>query len=445
MRQRGVRLWKPVALLLVATMVMAACGSDDDKDTGNAGGKRELTIAFVGAKTGDSANLGLNIRDGVKLAVDEENQAGGDVTIRLKEFDTAGSKDQANTIKSQFIGDNDVVGIVGPAFSGETRAVLGDLQQAGLPMITPSATNKDLASQVPPDGVFHRALGDDILQASGIAEYLNTVEKPKSVAYVYDNSPEGAEYAKALTEDVEKKVSASGVRRVLLEALDPKAPSFLDTITKVKNSGAGLVFYGGYYEAAGRFRKELVDNNVKVPFVSGDGSLDPGFVENAGADKAEGARLTCPCNLAFESSQGALKKFYDDYKRSAGKEPGLYSPEGYDAAKILIKGIKAGNDTRQKLLNYLENEVRVYEGVSKIIEWEPNGNIKARQFFVFQVKAGKIVPLQEITLSASPTGSTTTTSSTGSTTSTTRRQTTSSSTSSSTTSSTGSTTSSSMP
>jgi len=433
-----------MALVLVASMVLAACGGDDE-DSGQPAGKREVTIAFVGAKTGDSANLGQNIRNGVKLAVDEENQAGGDVTIRLEEFDTAGSKDQANTIKSQFIADDAIVGIVGPAFSGETRAVLGDLQQGGVPMITPSATNKDLASQVPPDGVFHRALGDDVLQANGIAEYLTTVEKPKSVAYVYDNSPEGAEYAKALTEDVEKKVSANGVRRVLLEALDPKAPSFQDTVTKVKQSGAGLVFYGGYYEAAGRFRKELVDNNVKIPFVSGDGSLDPGFVENAGADNAEDARLSCPCNLAFESSQGKLKKFFDDYKRSTGKEPGLYSPEGYDAAKILITGIKAGNDTRQKLLNYLENEVGVYEGVSKVIEWEPNGNLKARQFFVFQVKAGKIVPLQELTLSGSPTGGATTTSSTGSTTSTTRGQTTSSSTSSSTTSSSGSTTSSSTP
>lgn len=436
MRQGRVGSWKAVALLLVASVLLAACGGDDD--AGQPGG-RQVVIGFVGAKTGDSANLGINIRDGVKLAVDEENQAGGGVTIRLKEFDTAGSKDQANTIKSQFIGDESVVGIVGPAFSGETRAVLGDLQQAGLPMITPSATNKDLATQVPAEGVFHRALGDDILQANGIAEYLTTVEGPRSVAYVYDNSPEGAEYAKALTEDVEKRVSAKGARRVLMEALDPKAPSFADTITKVRNSNPGLVFYGGYYEAAGRFRKELLDNNVRVPFVSGDGSLDPGFVENAGADKAEGARLTCPCNLAFESSQGKLKEFYDNFKRSTGKEPGLYSPEGYDATKILIRGIKAGNDTREKLLRYLENDVGVYEGVSKVIEWEPNGNVKARQFFVFQVKDGKIVPFREITLSGTPTSGTSTTSSTSSTSSTrgntgtTGGQTTSSSTSSTTT------------
>jgi hypothetical protein len=137
-----------------------------------------------------------------------------------------------------------------------------------------------------------------------------------------------------------------------------------------------------------------------------------------------------------------LKEFYDNFKRATGKEPGLYSPEGYDATKILISGIKAGNDTREKLLRYLENDVGVYEGVSKVIEWEPNGNIKARQFFVFQVKDGKIVPFREITLSGTPTTgastTSTTTSGTGGNTSTTGRQNTSTTTSttSSTTSST---------
>ncbi|MDQ3678946.1 MAG: branched-chain amino acid ABC transporter substrate-binding protein [Actinomycetota bacterium] len=420
MPRRFNQLWRPAAVLLVLALVAAACGGDDDDAA--PGDKREVAIAFVGAKTGDNANLGLNIRDGAKLAIDEENEAGGDVVIRLREYDTAGDPAQASTVKGQFIADNSIVGVVGPAFSGETKAVLPDLQQAGLVMISASATNKDLPTVVPDQTVFHRTIGDDALQARGVAEYVATVEKPSSVVFVHDNS----EYGKGLTDDVRKEAQGLNVRIAgATRTLDPKAQDFSSVVTDVKSSGAGLVFYGGYYAEAGRFKKQLTDAGVTAKFVSGDGSLDKGFIEAAGAANAEGARLTCPCNLALESSTGPLKEFFDNYTQKIGREPGLYSAEGYDSAKILIKGIKAGNDTRDKLLRYVEDETGIHEGVSKPIQFEPNGNLKSTpSFFVFEVKDGKIVPLQALDVGAQRTGTTTTTARGGATTTTTARTTT---------------------
>jgi branched-chain amino acid transport system substrate-binding protein len=180
-----------------------------------------------------------------------------------------------------------------------------------------------------------------------------------------------------------------------VETVDPDAEDFSATVNKVNAANPDLVFYGGYYAEAGRFKKQLTDANVRATFVSGDGSLDPGFTTAAGVAAAEGARLTCPCNLSLETSTGKLKTFYDDFKRIIGKEPGLYSPEAYDSAKILIAGIKAGNTDRPKLLQYVEG-LGKYEGISKDIEFEPNGNLKSKTFFVFQVKGGKIAPLEQI-------------------------------------------------
>ncbi len=436
MPRRGNRLWQVTALLLASVLLMAACG--DDEEAGPEG-KREVSIAFVGAKTGDNANLGLNIRDGANLAVEEENQAGGNVTIRLREFDTAGDPAQASTIKGQFIGDNSIVGVVGPAFSGETKALLPDLQEAGLVMISPSATNTELPTVVPNQTVFHRIIGDDALQARGVAEFLATVEKPDSVVFVHDNS----EYGKGLTDGVRREALDRGIRAAgPTRTLDPKAQDFSSVVTDIKSSGADLVWYGGYYAEAGRLKKQLAAENVNAEFVSGDGSLDKGFIEAAGAANAEGARLTCPCNLALESSEGKLKEFYDNYKSKVGREPGLYSAEGYDATKILIQGIKAGNDTREELLRYVEEQVGTYEGISKTIAFEPNGNLRGLpSFFVFQVKDGEIVPLQTLDVGqetgTTTTGDGTTTTTTGGErTATTRRTTTTSSTTSSTTTST---------
>lgn len=389
------RGWRIVALLVLSSLVLAACGdADDDEETTTGGGGTQtetFTIGFVGALTGDNANLGINIRDGIKVAMNEENAKEGP-KIALKEFDTAGDPAQASTIKDRFIGDTSVLGIVGPAFSGETRAVIPDIARAGLVMISASATGKDLPNIVPNNATFHRVLGDDILQARGVARYLADVEKPASVAYVHDNT----DYAKPLTEDTEREARGRGVRTAgQILTLDPKAQDFSSVVNAVRAADPAAIFYGGYYAEAGRFRKQLYDAGVRGTFISGDGSLDNGFVVSAGAAAAEGAKITCPCNLALPESTGALKTFYDNFKRDIGKDPGLYSPEAYDAAKILIAGIKAGNHDRPSLLRYVE-DLQQYEGVSKTISFEPNGNLIGKQFFVFQVRNGKITPHQTV-------------------------------------------------
>ncbi|MCA1693069.1 MAG: branched-chain amino acid ABC transporter substrate-binding protein [Actinobacteria bacterium] len=200
--------WRIVALLMVSSLVLTACGDDDEDTTTGAGGGGQASdtasIAFVGPLTGENANLGLNIRDAMKVAIEEENAAGG-TRISLKEFDTQGDPAQASTLKDRFISDQSIIGIVGPTFSGETKALIPDLVNAGLVMISPSATNKDLPTVTANNNSFHRIIGDDALQAAGIAEFLSK-ERPRSVAYVHDNT----EYGKPLAEDVERLATAKG-------------------------------------------------------------------------------------------------------------------------------------------------------------------------------------------------------------------------------------------
>jgi len=385
------RTIRAVAVLaVVAAMGLVACGKSKKSTSASTG--KTVYIGFVGAKTGDNANLGINIRDGIKVAIDEENAKKDGPTIALKEFDTAGDPAQATTVAPQFIQDTSIIGTVGPAFSGETKALIPLYQDAKLVFISPSATNVKLPTIVSPETVFHRVIADDALQASGIASYLSQTVKPKSVAFINDNS----EYGKGLAVDVQRLSVDKGIKAATTQVIDPKAQDFSATVNAVKASGADTVFYGGYYAAAGLLRKQLVDAGVKGTFVSGDGSLDKGFVTAAGPAAAEGAKLTCPCNLAFSSSTGALKTFYDQFKKDIGKDPGLYSPEAYDAAKILIKGIKAGNTTRAALLDYVNNKVGSYAGISKTIKFESNGNIGSTQFFVFEVKGAEIAPSQTI-------------------------------------------------
>ncbi|MGH9163889.1 MAG: branched-chain amino acid ABC transporter substrate-binding protein, partial [Acidimicrobiales bacterium] len=308
---KGSKLWRLATVGMVAAVVLAACGSDDDGGTvggsddtsGGAKAAKTVAIAFMGALTGDNANLGINARDGLKLAVDAANAAGGDITITIKEFDTAGDAAQATTLKDQVTGDASVIGVMGPVFSGESKAVIPTFEDAGLVMVSPSATNAALPDVAPNSRVFHRVIADDALQAAGIARYVTETVKPASVAYVHDNT----EYGKGLTDDVARQIAAKDIKTVLTDTVDPDAEDYSATVNKVIAAKPALLFYGGYYAEAGRFRKQLVDAGSKATFVSGDGSLDPGFVTAAGPASAEGAVLTCPCNLASASSTGKLK------------------------------------------------------------------------------------------------------------------------------------------
>jgi branched-chain amino acid transport system substrate-binding protein len=388
MSRASSRLRRSIALFAVAALALGACGDDDDDGAGSSSQPtKTVKIAFVGPLTGDNANLGINIRNGMKVAVDEATKAGGNVKVEIVEFDTQGDPAQAATVKDRYINDTSIIGIVGPTFSGETKAVVKDLAANNLVMISASATNVALPTEDTTGKVFHRVIPDDDVQGKGVADYVTKKLKAKTVAYVHDNS----DYGKGLAEGTQKILEAAGTRTALVDAVDPKAQDFSAAVNKVRGAAADVVFYAGYYAEAGRFKKQLTDAGVKGTFLSGDGALDPGFIASGGAG-AEGAQITCPCNLATVEAGGKLGQFATEYKRLNGKDPGTYSTEGYDAINILIQGIKAGNDNRQKLLDYVEN-LQGYDGIGKRIEFEANGNVKATGVFFFEVKGGKITLL----------------------------------------------------
>jgi branched-chain amino acid transport system substrate-binding protein len=388
--------WRPIAVILALALVAAGCGKNDKKaSTDTNANAKAYSIAFVGPKTGDAANLGINILYGAQLAVKQFNASQSDVKITLKEFDTQGAAAQAPGQLALYKDDASILGLVGPAFSGESKAVIPDLQNAGLVMISSSATNADLPTLVNPETIFHRVLPDDKKQGGGIAQFLKAKYAGKSVYYIDDIE----EYGKPLADGVRAAATANGNPSKGNTSINPKDDLYSAAVNAAKAAKPDVIFYGGYYAEAGKLAKQLKDAGVTATFISGDGSLDPGFITNAGAG-AEGSVISCPCNLATDSSTGKLKTFTQDYKAEFNKDPGTYSSAGtysseaFDAANILMDGIKAGNTTRAKLLAYVEG-ITSYDGISKKIAFEDNGNLKATTVYFFVVKNGKFAPLAD--------------------------------------------------
>lgn len=143
--------------------------------------------------------------------------------------------------------------------------------------------------------MFHRVVGDDDLQSSGIAEYLSSAERATAVAYVHD----GSDYGRQLAVNTERKASAKGVRSAAMEAIDPKSGDFSAAIAKIRASGAGAVFFGGLFTEAALLKRRLVEQGANVRFISGEGALDKGFVDAASSVNAEGRGSRAPATFRW--------------------------------------------------------------------------------------------------------------------------------------------------
>lgn len=359
------------ALAGVAALTLSACGSSDDEgDGGDASAACGKSLAFMGALTGDAGALGQNMVGGVKLALEEYNDENADCKIELKEFDSQGSAEKAPALATQIINDADIIGLIGPGFSGESLATGKTFFEAGLPSISPSATNVTITEQ----GwtTWHRVIGNDAAQGAADAKYLTETVGATKVFVVDD----GQDYSKGLATVVKDTLGAAAVGS---DQISKGQTDMSAVVTTVKSSGADAVFYGGYYAEAGLLAKQLRQGGFKGTFMSGDGSQDPAFVAAAGAAAAEGAILSAPAGPAPAD-------FNEKYKAAIGTDSGLYSTQAYDATNIFLAAIKDGNSSSEDINEFIGSYDA--EGASGPITFDDKGDIEASTIWAYLVKNG---------------------------------------------------------
>ena len=328
-----------------------------------------VNLAMAGALTGPDAALGINIKNGVQLAIDQHNEANPGCQVQLKTFDTEGDPQKATAIAPQIVDDQYTIGLVGPAFSGETKATGTVFDQAGLVAATASATNVTLSEQ----GwkTFFRGLANDGVQGPSVANYLKNNLGYKKVCVVDDSTDYGLGLAQAIRETLGPVADSACNIQVKKGDKD-----FSAAVNQVKGAAPDALFYSGYYAEAAPFVQQLRDGGVTATFVTGDGAKDPEFVKQAG-ESSKDALISCPCGPA-------TKEFADEYTKKFGQEPGTYSTEGYDLGTIMLKGIDAGKITRPDLLEW----VRSYDGqgVARKYQWTDKGELTNTLIWIYKVQ-----------------------------------------------------------
>lgn len=400
------RLVRVLTLAAIASVAVAGCAAKNNSSGGSAGGGTSSTvdipavsqlpvpanaaspagngnatcsgvsIAYAGAETGPNAQLGINILNGVELAIKEHNQANKNCQVTLKKFDTEGDPGKAPGVVTQLVSEQDILGVIGLPFSGESKATGATFQQSSLVHVTPSATNPALTK----NGwtTFFRALGNDSVQGPAAAKFVVEKLKANKVCVVQDDSDYGIGLATAANQALGDKA------KDCQDKITTGQKDFSATVSKIISAKADAVFYAGYYAEGAPLDQQLVNKGYTGKFVGPDGVKDDKFLQLAG-DASNNAFFTCPC-VPGE----LLQKFSDAYKGvSGGQAPGTYSLEGYDSATILLRGIDSGIKDRAGLVNYVKNYDG--DGFSKHFKWDSTGELATSTVYGYKIDHGKIV------------------------------------------------------
>jgi branched-chain amino acid transport system substrate-binding protein len=329
----------------------------------------QLAIAMAGPLTGPDTPFGKNVEDGARLAVDEHNAANPGCLVNLVTFDTEGDPQKATEVAPAIVDNPSILGLVGPTWSGETKATGDIFDQAGLVTITPSATNVTLSDR----GwkTFFRGLSSDGVQGPSLGNYLKNTVGVKKACVVDDSSDAGQGQIKAIASALGSLVEPGCTFSIKKGDKD-----FAAVVTQIMNAKPDAVVYAAYYTEGALLVSQLREAGYTGWFAGPDGLKDPQFVKAAG-QSAKDALLSCPCGPA-------TGRFLEAYTGKFGQPPGTYSVEAYDAATVLLKGIDSGVISRPGLLDF----VRGYngQGLARKYQWTPNGELTSNLIWIYKVQ-----------------------------------------------------------
>jgi len=371
------KIQRSLAVVSAAALVFGAAAASSAQAA-----VKSYSIAYQGPLSGGEASTGIDEINAVKYAVKLFNAANKGFNIKVVAVDDQGDPAVASVVAPGTGSNKNIIGLVGPAYSGATIASLPYYKAGGLPLISPSATRVSLTKSDSPDfgyPVFHRVVATDDKQGPALAKYA-TKGVAAAKVFVFDDQ---SAYAVPLRGYVEKALpSVAGATLVGGgDSVPNTTTDFSPTIAKIKTSGANVVIYTGYYSQAAVFIKQLRDSGSTAVFAGGDGVFNQQFAVLAGAS-AEGSRLTGVAGLA---DVGAKEEAA--FKKSMGISSGVYAVESFNAANIFLSGIKAGKTTRAAMLKW----VTAYKGVGlggAVLSFLPNGDIATGGFSGFTVTSG---------------------------------------------------------
>ena len=377
----------------------AALGILGCSKTGGGGNPNAIKIVSSLPRTGSANAQTTTIVNGIKLAIEQAGGKVGNFTIEYQDWDDASPQrgnwdpalEAANADKA--IKDPDVMVYIGTYNSGAAKISIPKLNQAGLVMLSPANTYPGLTKPgtgeanepqiYRPSGRinYYRVVPADDLQGSVAAEWAKNLGVTK-VFVTHDREL----YGKGIADIFKKHAEELGLAVTGYEGIDVRAANYKALVTKIKASGADLVYFGGTTQSnGGQLAKDLRSGGFTGKMMVPDGCVEKAFIEAAGAENLNDNTYATFGGLPAKEMQGKGAEFVQAYEARYHSEPEVYAIYGYECAKVALDAIaRAGKKDRAAILDAV-GQTKDFQGGLGTWSFDENGDTTLR------VMSGQIV------------------------------------------------------
>ena len=345
-----------------------------------AGGGDKVRIGVFMSLTGDTANFGISSVNGIKMAAEEVNAAGGinGKQIELLVQDDRSDASEAATIVTKFVTQAQVHAILGEVASSRSIAAAPIAQNAKIPMLTPSSTNPEVTRK---GNYIFRSCFIDPVQGAAIAQFAAKTLGAKRGALMVDRKQD---YSTGLEKVINEVFTKLGGQIVVTQSYASGDQDFNAQITDIKGANPDVIFVPGYYGDVGLFAKQARDKGVTVPLVGGDGWDSPSLYQIGGA-ALNGSFFSN--HYSPDDTDPIVQKFVGDYKAKYGSVPDALAATAYDAARIMFDAIKRANSLDGLAIRDALAATKEFPGVTGKVTFNENRDA-VKPIVMVKIEAG---------------------------------------------------------
>jgi branched-chain amino acid transport system substrate-binding protein len=365
---------------IIVVSLLSAC-------TPNGGGGDKVRIGVFMSTTGSTANFGISSVNGIKLAADEINAAGGinGKQVELLVQDDRSDASEAATIVTKFVTQDQVHGIIGEVASSRSIAAAPIAQNAKIPMLTPSSTNPEVTKK---GNFIFRSCFIDPYQGAAIAQFAAKTLGAKTAAIMVDRKND---YSTGLEKVISETFTKFGGKIVATQSYQEGDQDFNAQLTSLKGSNPEVLFVPGYYNDVGLIAKQARDKGITVPLIGGDG-WDSEQLYKIGGTALNVSYFTN--HYSPYDTDPKVVKFVNDYKAKYGSIPDALAATAYDAARIMFDAVKrskslTGPDIRDALA-----ATKDYPGVTGTVTFNENRDA-VKPIVMIEIKDGGTYAVKE--------------------------------------------------
>ncbi|HEX4439433.1 MAG TPA: ABC transporter substrate-binding protein [Thermoanaerobaculia bacterium] len=363
------------AALIVAAVLACSCGAEKNPDA------QGIPIGFYGALTGPTATFAQSGKNGVTLAADEINRAGGVLgrPIHVLSEDDRGEASEAASVASKLITRDHVVALIGEQASSRTLAAAPIAQSYGVPMISPTSTNVEVTKKG--DFIF-RACYIDPYQGQAAARFAREKLGAKTAALLVDVR---SDYSVGLADAFRAAFGAAGGEIVDEQKYAEGDSDFSAQLTALRPRSPDVLFVPGYYTDAGLIARQAHALGLKATLLGADGWDSPKLTE-IGGEAVEGAYLTN--HYSVDDPAPAVRKFVDAYRARFGAAPDSIAASSYDAMRMLADAITRAGSTEGRRVRDALAATKDFAGVTGTITMDADRN-PIKPIVILKVENGK--------------------------------------------------------